>query len=247
MKLKTHRLGLVFGLLLATPLVTNLSYAQEDGGAPPPPAGADAGPPPGPPGGGPGDKGPRGPRGGGAERVLTEEERAKLMAAREKIKGDSEVAAAMDAAKKAQADLAAIMDKKLLAADPSLQPILDKLKAAREKMGDRRAEMDGPGRGGPGRPGADRPEKPGKPEKDDLGTLTPAEKETLKTARAAAKDDPAVTAARGKVQAAATKEEKAAARKELQSALHDAMTKANPETASILEKISAEHKPDAVN
>lgn len=262
MKLKTHRLGLLVGLLLASPLAINQGFAQDDPGmTPPPPPGAEAGPPPGAPGDGPGKpegkrRGPRGegrPNMGGdrAERILTPEERAKLQAAREKIKGDEEVKAAAEAARKAQQALGAIVDAKLLEADPSLKPILDKLKEARETMANRRGPGEGPGPGGPGGPdgpGLEKPGKPAKPGKDDVGALTEEERATLKTARAAAKEDPAVAAARTKVQSAESQEAKKTAQAELQAALRSAMVKANPETASILEKIDKDHKkPDAVN
>jgi hypothetical protein len=275
MKLKNNRLALLTGLLLASPLAINQGFAQDEGAMPPPPPpGPEAGMEPGPGPKGPREGGPRaegeGPRrqrpggpegmgrgaGGGGERMLSPEEREKLQAARLKVGEDADVKAKQDAAQKANKELAELMNAKLLEVDPSLGPILEKLKNARERMANRRPggeggpgarprpEGDGPPKG-PKDPGADA----GKPEREGgLGKLSKEERDKLQAAREQAKSDPAVTQAREKVQAAGTPEEKTEARKALQTALRDAMTKANPETAAILDKMSADRKKeDAVN
>jgi len=176
------------------------------------------------------------------ERLFTPEEREKLKAAHEKIEGDKEVEAAKEKAKQANQEMADLIRKKLIAADPSVEPLLDKLKDAREKMVDRvkdRQENRGPGKSaGPGAgDGADARRHGDGPK----ANLTEDERKTLNAAREKARTDPAVEAAKAKVDSSESPAEKQAAREALHSALQDAMAKANPETAAILEKIKAEH------
>jgi hypothetical protein len=63
---------------------------------------------------------------------LTEEERAKLRAAHEKAMADPAVQAARDRLRQARREFRELMRPAMLKADPSIQPILDKLRAERQ-------------------------------------------------------------------------------------------------------------------
>ena len=62
---------------------------------------------------------------------LTEEERAKLKAAHQKAMADPAVWAARDRLRKARREFREILRPALLKADPSIQPILEKMRAER--------------------------------------------------------------------------------------------------------------------
>jgi len=62
---------------------------------------------------------------------LTEEERAKLKAAHQKAMEDPAVRAAQEKLRQARREFREVMRPALLKADPSLQPILDKMRAER--------------------------------------------------------------------------------------------------------------------
>jgi hypothetical protein len=98
----------------------------------------------------------------GAE-VLTQEEREKLRAAQAKVEQDHNVQLAQAAVRDAMKALSDARDAATLAADPSLEPTLKKLKEAREKAmqgfrrpGDGERPRDGEGR----RPGVRDGDKP---------------------------------------------------------------------------------------
>lgn len=99
--------------------------------------GPGAGRPPGPP---PGD-GPRGPMG-----VLTKEEREKLQAAREKVKDNADVKAAHEKQEAATREFREAMKAAMIAADPSIEPLLEKMREMRPPGGPGGPE----GNGGPG-------------------------------------------------------------------------------------------------
>ncbi|MDP9005200.1 MAG: hypothetical protein M3N12_10490 [Verrucomicrobiota bacterium] len=63
--------------------------------------------------------------------TLSEEERAKLKAAHQKAMEDPAVRAAQDKLKQARREFREVMRPAMLKADPSLQPIFDKLRAER--------------------------------------------------------------------------------------------------------------------
>jgi hypothetical protein len=63
---------------------------------------------------------------------LSEEDRAKLRAAHQKAMADPAVQAARDRLRQARREFREIMRPALLKADPSIQPILDKLRAERQ-------------------------------------------------------------------------------------------------------------------
>src|SRR5438270_855570 len=68
---------------------------------------------------------------------LTEDERARLRAAHQKAMMDPVVQAAREKLRQARREFREIMRPALLKADPSIQPILDKLRAERSYRGDR--------------------------------------------------------------------------------------------------------------
>jgi hypothetical protein len=63
---------------------------------------------------------------------LNEEERAKLRAAHQQAMADPDVQAARDRLRQARREFREIMRPAMLKADPSIQPILDKLRAERQ-------------------------------------------------------------------------------------------------------------------
>ena len=63
---------------------------------------------------------------------LTEDERARLRAAHEKAMADPAVQAAREKLKQARREFREVMRPALLKADPSIQPILEKLHAERQ-------------------------------------------------------------------------------------------------------------------
>lgn len=63
---------------------------------------------------------------------LSEEDRAKLRAAHEKAMADPVVQAARDRLRQARREFREVMRPAMLKADPSIQPILDKLRAERQ-------------------------------------------------------------------------------------------------------------------
>ena len=64
---------------------------------------------------------------------LTEDERARLRAAHQKALMDPEVRAAREKLRQARREFRELMRPALLKADPSIQPILDKLRAERDR------------------------------------------------------------------------------------------------------------------
>jgi len=68
---------------------------------------------------------------------LTEEERARLRAAHQKALQDPAVQAAREKLKQARREFREVLRPALLKADPSIQPILEKLRAERPEKPDR--------------------------------------------------------------------------------------------------------------
>lgn len=198
---------------------------------PPPPAGPGPGGPGGPGGGFGGRGGPGGPGGGMGRRAmenLTPEEQTRVQAARRAIAQDPAVQEARRALMQAERDA-------MLKQDPTLGPVLDKIRPP-----------GGPGGGGPGRKdgaGAGRgqrnPFATAAPADDakGLAMLTPEERARLANAQRAARQDPAVVAARQAMQSATSPEARRAARQTMQEALRAAMLRADAGIGAILEKV----------
>ncbi|MEI8340497.1 MAG: hypothetical protein WCH43_03045 [Verrucomicrobiota bacterium] len=170
-----------------------------------------------------GPGGPGGPGGGGRRGMnqnlqsLTPEEKTKFEAARDKAMQDPKVQDAQENMKAASEAARAERKKALLAQDPTLGPILDKMGAGAPKPAVSGSE--GGAKAGPPERGGRRP---------DLSGLTPEEREKLKAANEKIKDNPEVVAARDKAQQAG---------KQFFSALHDAMLAADPTIEPILKKV----------
>lgn len=155
---------------------------------------------------------------------LTPEERERVRAARRAVAKDPAVRQARRAWVQAEREA-------MLRQDPTLGPVLDKLGPRfGDGGGGRRGERDfggddafGPGRSGGG--GARR------------AMLTPEERARLASAQRAARQDPAVLAARQNLQAATTPEARRAARRTMRAALRAAMLRADAGVGAILDKV----------
>ena len=141
---------------------------------------------------------------------LTPGEQQRLQAAREKAKNDPTVRSLKEANDALGKQLETAMRAAMLSADSSLGPVLDKIKAARDRAKDMRGKFE---------------------------SLTTEQKQQLKAARSTAKDDPAVQAAREKMQNAQGPEARREAGREMHQAMKAAMLKADPSLAPLLEKL----------
>ena len=141
---------------------------------------------------------------------LTPDEQQRLHAAREKAKNDPTVRSLKEANDALEKQLENAMRSAMLSADSSLGPVLEKIKAARDRAKDMRGKFE---------------------------SLTTEQKQQLKAARSAAKDDPAVQAAREKMQNAQGPEARREAGRELHEAMKAAILKADPSLAPLLEKL----------
>jgi hypothetical protein len=142
--------------------------------------------------------------------MLTSDERARLEAAEEKAKNDPTVRSLREAKESLDDQLANAMRAAMVAADPTLAPTLDKIRDARGRA---------------------------KGMRDRYESLTPEQREQLKSARSIAKDDPAVVAAREAMKSADSPEARRAAGKAMHEAMKAAMTKQDPGLAALLEKL----------
>ena len=149
-----------------------------------------------------------GPPGEGAN--LTPDEAQRLRAAREKAKNDPTIKSLREARDAIDAQLENAMNAAIVAADASLAPVVEKIKAARGRAKDAR---------------------------DKFESMTPEQMEALKAARQTAKDDPAVVAAREKMKSAQDPEAKREAAREFHEAMKASITKQNPSLAPLLDKI----------
>lgn len=168
--------------------------------------------PDGPPSFEPGRGHPPGKKGKyrGEKPILSPDDAQRLKAAHEKVKGDPAIQSLKEQRDAIEAQLVKAMNAALLAADPTLAPVLDKVQNARKNAKETRKAFE---------------------------SLTPEQKESLKAARESIKDDPAVSAARAKMKAATTPEAKQQAEQELHAARKAALLQKNPALAPLLEKL----------
>ncbi len=145
-----------------------------------------------------------------AAQMLPADERKRLEAAQEKAKNDPTVRSLREAKESIEEQLANAMRAAMIAADPTLAPTLDKIRDARGRA---------------------------KGVRDRYESLTPEQREQLKSARSVAKDDPAVVAAREKMKSADSPEARRAAGKAMHEAMKAAMTRQDPSLAALLEKL----------
>ena len=141
---------------------------------------------------------------------LAPEEARRLAAAREKAKDDPTVRSLVEARDALEAQLGRAMDAAILAADSGLAPTLEKVKQSRERA---------------------------KGMRDRFESLTPEQREQLKAARRAAKDDPDVMAAREKMKSADSPDERREAGRSMREAMRSAMLKQNPDLGPLLEQL----------
>lgn len=159
---------------------------------------------------------PGGFRGGPPGGTMNREEGARLAAAREKAKEDPTVRSLMEAREALDKQLEAAMNAAMLAADPSVAPSLEKVKESKGRA---------------------------KGMRDRFESLTPEQKTSLREARDAAKSDPAVVAARQKMDEAKTPEERREAGKALHEAMKKAITQKDPSLAPLLDQLGPPRGP----
>jgi hypothetical protein len=147
---------------------------------------------------------------------ISPDEAKRLAEARQKADQDPTVRSLKEARAAVEQQLENAMSAAILAADPGLAPVLEKVKQARSRA---------------------------KNVRDKFESLTPSQKAALMKARNEAKDDPSVVAAREKMKAAKTPEERREAGKGMHEAMKAAMIKANPELASILNELGPPPPP----
>lgn len=139
---------------------------------------------------------------------LTHEEKMRLKAAHDAAKKDPSVIAAESARTTNPKAYRDTVRAAMLKADPSIEPLLEKMKSARkERWAERTAN------------------------------LTPEEKTKLHDAHRAAMKDPNVIAARDEIRKASGKDQKVAAWKKFREVSRDAMIKADPSISDILKKM----------
>ena len=141
---------------------------------------------------------------------LPPEEAKRLAAAREKAKDDPTVRSLKEARDAIDEQLEKAVGAAILAADPGLAPTLEKVRQSRERA---------------------------KGMRDRFESLTPEQRQQLKSARQAAKNDPEVVAAREKMKSADSPEARREAGKALHQAMKAAMIKQDPGLAGLLEQL----------
>jgi len=141
---------------------------------------------------------------------LPPEEAKRLAAAREKAKADPTVRSLKEARDAIDEQLEKAVGAAILAADPGLAPTLEKVKQSRDRA---------------------------KGMRDRFESLTPEQRQQLKSARQAAKDEPEVVAAREKMKSAESPEARREAGKALHQAMKAAMIKKDPSLAGLLEQL----------
>ena len=141
---------------------------------------------------------------------LPPEEAERLAAARDKAKDDPTVRSLKEARDAIDGQLEKAMDAAMIAADPGLAPTLEKVKQSRDRA---------------------------KGMRDRFESLTPEQRQQLKSARMAAKDDPEVVAAREEMKSADSPEARREAGKAMRQAMKAAMVKQNPDLAPLLEQL----------
>lgn len=153
---------------------------------------------------------PDGPMRGQPPAGLSPEEAQRLAAARDKAKDDPTVRSLREAREALDEQLEQAVSAAVLAADPGLAPILEKVKQSRERARKMR---------------------------DRYESLTPEQKQQLRSARDKAKNDPAVAAAREKMKSAKSPEERREAGQAMHEAMKAAILRENPGLASLLEQL----------
>ncbi len=177
-----------------------------------------------------GGLGPEAGRHRGIFQNLSPEDRQKLMQARRAALADPSVQSA-----KTEGDPRAFhqaVRAAMLRDDPSVAPILAKVRAGAERRG-----ADGPS-GQPGQPANHAQQGSGNSEMEKrIAFLPEDERSRLRRAYAAASSDPQFAAQRQQWMAASTAEAKAQAGKSYRAAVRNAMLRNDPSIAPILQKV----------
>jgi collagenase-like PrtC family protease len=172
--------------------------------------------------------------------LLTLAERQQLKAAHDKaMQQDPSLESKMQALRKEMDDLRKAMRDAMIKADPTVEPILEKIAPSKRAWGGappsansatntvvmtNAVAMATPNAKARGIP-------PG------FATLSPAEQQQIEALHEKVKTDPAVLAARNTLMQATTPETRRAAFEGLHQAIHDAMIKADPSIEGLLEKL----------
>jgi hypothetical protein len=222
MELLKYRMKPILILFLMSLGMVNAG--AQDTNMPPPPM-----PPPPPP--------------GGEMAGLTKEECARLKAAHDKaIQQDPSLDQKIKEAHQALEEAKKALVPAMIKADPSVEPLLAKIAP---KWGPRHewknalknanpASTDSPATNGV-TPDMSKPERHGMP--PGFANLSPSEQAQLKAIHEQVKNDPAVIAAKQATSSASNPEERKAAKDALHQVMRDAMIKADPSVAPLLEKI----------
>lgn len=172
---------------------------------------------------------------------LSDAERAQVKAAHDKaIEQDPSLQQKMKEAHDAMEAARKGMNEAMVKADPTVEAILAKITPPKR---------DGKKEGAPnqGSKAAPRPWKHDGSVGKGMANLSEAERQQVKVLHEQVKNDPAVAAAHEAMKSATTPEARQKAEKALQSASRDAMVKAEPSIAPILEKLhpKAGEQPNA--
>jgi hypothetical protein len=141
---------------------------------------------------------------------LPPQDAKRLAAARDKAQDDPTVRSLKEARDAIDQQLEKAMDAAILSADPGLAPTLEKVKQSRDRA---------------------------KGMRDRFESLSPEQREQLKSARQAAKDDPAVVAAREKMKSADSPEARREAGQAMSEAVKAAVLKQNPALEPLLNQL----------
>lgn len=209
-------------------------------------------PPSMPPLGGPGPNPAQRPQGGPMP-LLTKEERQQLKAAHDAaIQQDPSLKQKIEAAHQAMEAASRAMSDAMIKIDPSIAPIMAKIapkKWERRFCPPSATNTNTSGNSGTNKqnqnmtaPNAQWHHQGGMHQ--GFANLSPAEQSQLKAAREQAKNDPAVIAAQAAIKSSSTPAERHAAGEVMRQVMHDAMIKADPSIAPILEKL---YGPSAQN
>ena len=157
--------------------------------------------------------------------AIPEDLRERFKTARTAAMDDPKIQELKAQAEKASDDLRSAVRETMIKSDPSLTDAVNKISEVFKKN----ADDNKSGNGG----------KKGKRKEGDspAAKLPPEQKSQLDTARAIAKQAPAVQAAEAKLKAATTPESREIAAKEFRQAMHDAILTADPSLAYVLESL----------
>lgn len=148
--------------------------------------------------------------------ALDRDEARRLAAAREQARNDPTVRSLMAARESVDQQIENAMHAAMLAADPSLGPSLQQVQQSRDRA---------------------------KGMRDRFQELPAEQRQQLQQARQSAQKDPAVVAARERIKAAESPEERREAGRAMRQAMRDAMVRENPALESVIDEIASRRGP----